>query len=68
VVLARGNGIDTIYNYAVGSTRLSLGGGLTFSNLTVAQSGSNTLIRAGSESLALLFGIDASTVTAASFL
>ena len=31
VVLARGNGIDTINNFQVGQTQIGLSGGLTFS-------------------------------------
>jgi Ca2+-binding RTX toxin-like protein len=68
IVLARGNGNDTIYNYNAGSTRFSLGAGLTFDDLTIAQSGSSTSIRAGGERLASLVGVQANSVTASSFL
>jgi Ca2+-binding RTX toxin-like protein len=68
IVLTRGNGNDTINNYNAGSTRFNLTGGLTFNDLTIAQDGSSTLIRAGGEKLASLAGVQASSVTANSFL
>jgi predicted extracellular nuclease len=68
IVLTRGNGIDTIYNYSAGSTRFNLTAGLTYNDLTVMQDGSNTLIRAGSEKLASLMGVQASSVTSSSFI
>jgi RHS repeat-associated protein len=69
VVLNRGNGSDTIYNYAVGSTRFKLDAGLAFSNLGIVQSGSNTLIRTASgEQLASLMGTQASSITTSSFI
>ncbi|XHX78745.1 MAG: choice-of-anchor I family protein [Stenomitos frigidus ULC029] len=68
IALARGNGNDTVYNYNAGSTRFSLGAGLTFDELTIAQSGSSTSIRVGGERLASLAGVQASSVTASSFI
>ncbi len=68
IALARGNGNDTVYNYEAGSTRFSLGAGLAFNDLTIAQDGGSTLIRAGSERLASLVGVRASSVTASSFI
>jgi Ca2+-binding RTX toxin-like protein len=68
IVLTRGNGNDTINNYNAGSTRFNLTGGLTFNDLTIAQDGSSTLIRAGGERLASLVGVQANSVTASSFL
>ncbi len=68
IVLARGNGNDTVYNYNAGSTRFSLGAGLTFDELTIVQSGGSTSIRAGGERLASLVGVQANSVTASSFI
>ncbi|MBD1824126.1 choice-of-anchor I family protein [Cyanobacteria bacterium FACHB-DQ100] len=68
IALTRGSGIDTLYNYSAGSTRFNLTAGLTYNDLTVLQDGSNTLIRAGSEKLASLIGVQASSITSSSFL
>ncbi len=67
IVLARGNGTDTVYNYPAGSTRFNLSAGLTFNDLTIAQDGNNTLISAGTERLASLVGVQASSLTASRF-
>ena len=57
---------DTITDFTDGSDFLGLGGSLTYSDLTIAQgTGSNsgdTIIKAGSEYLAILTGITASNV------
>ncbi|MGI0483799.1 choice-of-anchor I family protein [Pantanalinema rosaneae CENA516] len=68
IVLARGNGIDTIYNYAAGSTRFNLTAGLTYEGLTIAQSGNNALISAGTERLATLVGVQANSLTRHHFI
>jgi len=68
IALARGNGNDTVYNYEAGSTRFSLAAGLAFNDLTIAQDGGSILIREGSERLASLVGVRASSVTASSFV
>lgn len=62
IALARGNGIDTIYNYSAGSTRFNLTGGLISSDLTITEDGNNTLIRAGSEKLATLIGVQVNSL------
>lgn len=67
IVLARGNGIDTIYNYSAGSTRFNLTAGLTFNDLTIAQDGNNTLVSAGTEKLASVVGVQASSLTPSYF-
>ncbi|MGA7934700.1 MAG: esterase-like activity of phytase family protein, partial [Kovacikia sp.] len=67
IALARGNGNDTIYNVSAGSTRFNLTAGLTFNDLTITQNGNNTLIGAGSEKLASLVGVQASSITASNF-
>ena len=68
IALTRGNGIDTINGYSAGSTRFNLSAGLMFNDLTIAQDGNSTLIRAGSERLASLTGVQANSVTASSFI
>jgi predicted extracellular nuclease/uncharacterized protein YjiK len=68
IALARGNGTDTIYGYEAGSTRFSLSAGLTFNDLTIVQNRGNALIRAGGETLALVTGTRASSLTASSFV
>lgn len=67
ITLARGNGIDTIHNYSAGSTRFNLSAGLTFNDLKIIQDGNNTLISAGTEKLAALVGVQASSLTSSYF-
>jgi Ca2+-binding RTX toxin-like protein len=71
-VLAAGNGTDTITDFTVGQDLLALAGGLSVGQLTIAQGTGadvgNTLIRTGSsELLAVLTGVQASTITNAAF-
>jgi len=68
IALARGNGSDTIYNYNAGSTRFNLTAGLLYNDLTIVQDGSSTSILAGSEKLASLAGVRATSVTSSSFI
>ena len=68
IALARGNGNDTIYNYSAGSTRFNLTAGLGYNDMTIVQDGNNSLIKAGTEKLASLAGVRASSVTGSSFL
>ncbi|MBE9160631.1 putative Ig domain-containing protein [Nodosilinea sp. LEGE 06152] len=69
VVLAKGNGLDTIYNFPSGSTRFKLGAGLTLNDLTIVQSGSSTLIGITSgEQLASLMWTQSSSITTSNFI
>jgi len=68
VVLARGNGSDTINNFQLGQTQIGLSGGLTFSDLAIAQGDGATLISAGNEVLASLSWVQASSINASSFV
>lgn len=74
VVLTQyGNGTDTINNFQDGQTTFALGdtsttSSFTFSQLTIAQSGNNTLINFGSDTLATLIGVQASNITASDFV
>lgn len=68
VILARGNGVDTINNFQLGQTQIGLSGGLRFEDLAIFQDDSATLIRAGSELLASLSWVQASHINADSFV
>ncbi|MBD1809150.1 esterase-like activity of phytase family protein [Microcoleus sp. FACHB-SPT15] len=68
IVLARGNGVDTINNVQLGQTQIGLSGGLTFSDLAIAQADGATLISAGNELLASLIWVQASSLSASNFV
>ena len=68
VILARGNGVDTINNFQLGQTQIGLSGGLRFEDLAIFQDDSAILIRAGSELLASLSWVQASHINADSFV
>ncbi len=57
-VLALGEGTDTILDYGVGEDLIGLVG-LTFEDLTIAQSGYDATISAHGEVLAVMIGVDA---------
>ncbi|MEH2051545.1 beta strand repeat-containing protein [Nostoc sp.] len=69
-VLTKGEGKDTIKDFNIGQDLIALSGGLLYSGLSLTQSGNDTLIKvtANNESLALLTGITASTLTASNFI
>jgi predicted extracellular nuclease len=69
-VLRPGDGADVIQDYRDNNDLLALAGGLTFEQLTLASSGSNTLIRvtATNELLATLNGVQLSALTATDFV
>ncbi|PHJ56337.1 hypothetical protein VF14_35500 [Nostoc linckia z18] len=69
-VLGIGEGKDTITDFQDGTDLLVLAGGLSFGQLTISNSGSNTLISLtnGGEQLAVLTGINASKITSADFI
>lgn len=68
VVIAKGNGIDTIYNFQLGQTHIALAGGLQFSDLTIIQGQDGALIKAGNELLATLSLVAASGINSSSFI
>lgn len=70
VVLAKGFGTDVINNFQVGQTQIGLSGGLTFSDLAIAQDTGATLIEiaATGEDLARLSGVQASSISTNSFV
>ncbi|MBE9227779.1 SBBP repeat-containing protein [Phormidium sp. LEGE 05292] len=69
-VLAAGKGSDVITDFQDGVDLLALYGGLTFQQLAIAQSGSNTVITqlGSNELLATLNGIAANLITQADFV
>jgi hypothetical protein len=68
VVLAKGFGVDTINNFQLGQTRISLSGGLTFNDLIITQGTGATLISAGNELLASLSWVQASDLSSGNFV
>ena len=62
-VLAAGAGTDTITDFEVGTDFIGLAGGLTFTALSFS---GNTIL-AGGETLAILQGVDTTTLTESSF-
>ncbi|MBD2069025.1 phytase [Leptolyngbya sp. FACHB-671] len=66
-VLAAGEGTDTIRDFQVSEDRIELPEGLTFGQLSVIQSGQNTRILLGEETLAILRQVNASTLVEAVF-
>ncbi|MDZ8235708.1 MAG: Calx-beta domain-containing protein [Nostoc sp. ChiQUE01a] len=69
-VLAKGEGRDTIKDFNISEDLIALSGGLSYSGLSISQSGNDTLIKVTSsnENLALLTGIMASTINASNFI
>ncbi|QMS87192.1 DUF4347 domain-containing protein [Nostoc edaphicum CCNP1411] len=69
-VIVKGEGRDTIKDFNINEDLISLSGGLTYSGLSITQSGNDTLIKvtAGSTNFALLTGIMASTLNASHFI
>jgi Ca2+-binding RTX toxin-like protein len=65
-ILSQGTGIATIIKFDE-SDRITLTGGLTFSNLNISQSGDDTFISAGADLLATLKYTQSSTITSAIF-
>lgn len=69
-VLAAKVGTDTVQDFDNGSDRFGLAGGLTFGQLTISQSNSNTLIKisATNEVLASLTGVNANLIGVEDFI
>ncbi len=65
-ILGQGTGIATIIKFDE-SDRITLTGGLTFSNLNISQNGNDTFISAGADLLATLKYTQSSTITSAIF-
>ena len=61
-------GFARIRDFEVGEDLLQLDVGLSFSDISIRERGRSTIISAGGQDLALLVGVDASTVNQSSFL
>ncbi|MEQ9355156.1 S8 family serine peptidase [Coleofasciculus chthonoplastes] len=67
-ILAVGEGTDKIRDFHIVEDVLGLSGELTFEQLSIAQHGKNTWIDFNQETLAVLTGVNASTLTADAFV
>ncbi|NJN20105.1 MAG: hypothetical protein HC812_01475 [Leptolyngbya sp. RL_3_1] len=67
-VLAAGEGTDTIVDFEIGIDLIGLVGTLTYNQLILGQSGKNTTVSFGDETLAILSKITATDLTEDSFL
>ncbi|MFN6540466.1 MAG: FG-GAP-like repeat-containing protein [Nostoc sp. EkiNYC01] len=69
-VIVKGEGRDTIKDFNINEDLIALSGGLTYSGLSITQSGSDTLIKvtSGNINFALLTGITASNLNASHFI
>ncbi|MBD2091667.1 alkaline phosphatase [Microcoleus sp. FACHB-1515] len=65
--LGRGTGNATVITFNSAIDRIALGGGLQFSDLSIAQNGGDTTISAGSDRLATLKSVQASSITSSVF-
>ncbi|MDY7024207.1 MAG: calcium-binding protein, partial [Cyanobacteriota bacterium] len=65
-ILAEGEGTDTITDFEVGIDTLQLDG-LLVDDIAISQSGANTIVDFGVETLAILEGVDATGLTANDF-
>jgi len=68
VVIAKGDGVDTVNNFQLGQTQIGLSSGLSFSDLAITQGNGATLISAGDQLLASLSWVQASSINASSFV
>jgi Ca2+-binding RTX toxin-like protein len=64
-VLATGEGTDTIVDFTIDEDLIGLADGLTYEDLSISQTGTNTTIGFDNETLAVLRGVDASELIAA---
>jgi VCBS repeat-containing protein len=67
-VLTATAGRDTFTDFADTIDRIALSGGLSFGQLTIADSGGNTAIQLGNTTLATLTGVNPGLITAADFV
>jgi Ca2+-binding RTX toxin-like protein len=66
--LEANSGADIFYDFNTSLDRIGLTGTLTFSGLSITQSGTNTLVQSAGVNLATLIGISASAIIPASFV
>ncbi|MDC0833929.1 Alkaline phosphatase [Geitlerinema sp. FC II] len=63
-VIAEGQGSDTIADFVAGTDEIGLSGGLSFSDLTIADSADGVTISIGEELLATVLGVTANSLSA----
>ena len=63
-VLVSGEGTDTIHDFEIDLDTIILYGGITIDDVSIAQSGSNTILNANDETLAILRGVNADELIA----
>ncbi|MBW4512023.1 MAG: DUF4347 domain-containing protein [Scytonematopsis contorta HA4267-MV1] len=68
-VVTRNEGVDRITDFQIGEDTIACGGGLRFDSLLITQNGNNTLLidTTNNQNLAVLIGVNASSLTASSF-
>jgi Ca2+-binding RTX toxin-like protein len=66
-VLAVGEGTDTIVDFRIEEDGIGLAEGLMFSQLNISQSGNDSLIQVNDQTLAILNGVNADSLTSAVF-
>jgi predicted extracellular nuclease len=66
-ILAVGEGTDTILDFRIEEDGIGLAEGLMFSQLNISQSGNDSLIQVNDETLAILNGVNADSLTSAVF-
>lgn len=67
-VLAMGEGTDTILDFEAGIDFIGLAAGLSFGQLSISEMKGNAFIKAGSETLAILSDIEASSLSESAFV
>ncbi len=69
-VLAKGEGRDVVKDFNISEDLIALSGGLSYLDLSITQSGSDTLIKviSGNQSIGLLTGITASNLNGSHFI
>jgi VCBS repeat-containing protein len=66
--LQSGQGADTVRDFSLVDDVFVLGSGLSYGSLTLSQSGANTFIKFGTETLATVFGVQSNLITASHFV
>jgi 2',3'-cyclic-nucleotide 2'-phosphodiesterase (5'-nucleotidase family) len=66
-VLAEGEGSDTIVDFNISEDFIGLTGGLSFGQISITQSGNNTVIGIENETLAVLNGVNANLLQQSAF-
>jgi CshA-type fibril repeat protein len=67
-ILFSDSGTDTIQDFQLGTDFIALGGGLSFDDLTLSQSGTTTIVSLDSQQLAILNDIPVTALTESSFI